>query len=471
MARDLAVNITGDASSYLRALGRAQKGTSKFGVIAKRALIGGAAAGMTALGVAAKRGWDEYNEGQAVAAQTNAVIKSTGGVANVTAKQVEALANALMLKSTFDDEAIQSGENVLLTFRNIHNEVGKGNDVFNQATQAVLDMATAMDTDLDSAALGIGKALNDPIKGLTRLGRMGVDFTEQQKEAIITAVEHGNVLRAQKIILAELAAEFGGSALAASKTFSGQITILRNRLDNFLGLIVGKAIPYLQRFGRWIGPILEQYMEIARKGMGNLRRAINQVAAVLERHQESVNLAVAALRRFAQAIGLLIRWNLFMLTTVVRVWAKILGVVLSVTDKVIGGVRRMAGGIRTAAGAIASAVGAMINAFRTLWGWISSVIGAIDRLKAAIPGIPNIPDITPGFDLPGVPGIAEGGVVRKTGLAVVHKGEEYLGVGSHRRSGGPIHVHIQLGRRELAAALIDLNDSYRRDNGRGLLVG
>ena len=39
-----------------------------------------------------------------------------------------------MNKSGIDDEAIQSGENLLLTFTDIRNEVGKGNDIFNQAT-------------------------------------------------------------------------------------------------------------------------------------------------------------------------------------------------------------------------------------------------------------------------------------------------------------------------------------------------
>ena len=40
-----------------------------------------------------------------------------------------------------DDDAIKSGAAVLLTFTKIRNEVGKGNDVFNQATLAALVQA------------------------------------------------------------------------------------------------------------------------------------------------------------------------------------------------------------------------------------------------------------------------------------------------------------------------------------------
>ena len=74
-------------------------------------------------------------EAQKVSAQTRAVLKSTGKAAKVSAKQVDQLAEALMTKSGVDDEVIKSGENMLLTFTNIRNEVGKGNKIFTQATK------------------------------------------------------------------------------------------------------------------------------------------------------------------------------------------------------------------------------------------------------------------------------------------------------------------------------------------------
>ena len=47
----------------------------------------------------------------------------------------------------------------------------------------------------------VGKALNDPLKGLTALSRIGVQFTAQQQEQIKAMVEVGDVAGAQKIIL------------------------------------------------------------------------------------------------------------------------------------------------------------------------------------------------------------------------------------------------------------------------------
>ena len=126
--------------------------------------------------------------------------------------------------SGVDDEVIQSGENVLLTFKNIHNEVGKGNDIFNQATKATLDFSVAMGKDLPSAAIMVGKALNDPIKGLTALGRAGVQFTKSQVAMIKKMVKAGDVAGAQKLILRELEDQFGGSAKAAGETLAGRIS-------------------------------------------------------------------------------------------------------------------------------------------------------------------------------------------------------------------------------------------------------
>jgi hypothetical protein len=149
-----------------------------------------------------------------VGAQTAAVLKSTGGAANVTAKQISDLATAISNKTGIDDEAIQSGANLLLTFKNIRNESGKGNDIFNQTTSIMTDMAAAMGQEPRSAAIQLGKALNDPVKGISALTRVGVTFDDSQKATIKRMVDTGNTMGAQKIILRELNSEFRGSAEA-----------------------------------------------------------------------------------------------------------------------------------------------------------------------------------------------------------------------------------------------------------------
>ena len=167
-------------------------------------------------------------EADKVQAQLAARIKSTGGVAGLTVKGLNDMADGLQRITTFDDESIGGAQALLLTFTKI------GKDVFPDATKAVLDMSTALGTDLNSAALQVGKALNDPVRGITALSRAGVQFSESQRETIKQLVETGRVAEAQTIILAELETQMGGSAEAARNTLGGALTALGNSFDNLL---------------------------------------------------------------------------------------------------------------------------------------------------------------------------------------------------------------------------------------------
>ena len=158
----------------------------------------------------------EARESQKVGALTASIIKSTGGAAKISAGQIGSLADSISRKTGVDDEAIQTGANLLLTFKNVRNEAGKGSDVFNRATAAALDLSKAGFGSVDGAAKMLGKALNDPVKGISALGRAGVTFTEQQKKQIKTMTESGDVLGAQKIIMAEVESQVGGAAAATA---------------------------------------------------------------------------------------------------------------------------------------------------------------------------------------------------------------------------------------------------------------
>lgn len=191
-------------------------------------------------------GLDELKEQQRVVAQTGAVIKSTGSAAGVTADQVSQLAVSLGELSGKDAEAIQGGENLLLTFRSVRNAAGEGNDVFNQATKAALDLSVAWGQDITQSAVLVGKALEDPIAGLTALRRVGITFTEQQRDQIKALVESGRQLEAQKLVLAELEKQVGGSAAAYGETLPGKLERAKNSLDDFKATIVGVAAPAVE---------------------------------------------------------------------------------------------------------------------------------------------------------------------------------------------------------------------------------
>lgn len=222
--------ITADdrASSVLAGVG------NSFSKLLKLTAVGVAAAGAgaVAFGVSAVK---SFQESENAAAQLNAVLKSTGGIAGVTADQANDLASSLQRVTKFSDEAILGGENLLLTFTNI------GKDVFPQATETMLDMSQALGQDVKASAVQLGKALQDPILGVTALRRVGVNFSDKQRDVIKSLVDTGRSAEAQKLILKELQTEFGGSARAAGDTFAGKMEILKNSFDD-VKESVGKTI-------------------------------------------------------------------------------------------------------------------------------------------------------------------------------------------------------------------------------------
>lgn len=182
---------------------------------------------------------------EVIAAQTNAVIESTGGAAGVTAEHINKLSQSLEASTASQAEQIQEGANLLLTFKNIRNEVGEGNNIFDQSTAAMVDMARAMGTDVAGGAIKLGKALNDPIAGVAALNRVGVQFTDGQKEMIKSMVESGDTMGAQKIILAELNAQFGGSGAAYADTYAGKMYLLKDSVGDLGEVIFSGLMPLL----------------------------------------------------------------------------------------------------------------------------------------------------------------------------------------------------------------------------------
>lgn len=213
-------------------------------------------------------------------AQTGAVLKSTGGAAGVTATQITKLADSIEKKSMLDAEAIQSGQNLLLTFTNIKNGVGKGNDVFNQTTQIMADMATAMGSDPKSSAIQLGKALNDPIKGVSALSKVGVSFTEGQKNVIKSLVESGDTMGAQKVILKELNKEFGGSAKAAGETTAGQFKHFKDMVDGAFESIVKTAIPVLLKLANFLTTNMPKALQAAQPYVDKLKSVFASLTPV-----------------------------------------------------------------------------------------------------------------------------------------------------------------------------------------------
>ncbi|WP_139104618.1 hypothetical protein [Gordonia sp. UCD-TK1] len=180
--------------------------------------------------------------------QTATVVQSTGGAARVSAQHVIDLAGAMENLTATEAETVQEGANFLLTFKNIRNEAGRGNDIFDQTTKAMVDLSRATGTDMRSASLQLGKALNDPVKGLSALSRVGITFDKSQQDMIKGMVAAGDTMGAQKIILRELNSQFGGSAENFAQTTQGRVELAKHAIGTFGETITQSVLPIIGRF-------------------------------------------------------------------------------------------------------------------------------------------------------------------------------------------------------------------------------
>lgn len=190
----------------------------------------------------------DARESNRVGALTESVIKSTGGAAKITAAQVGDLANSLSRKTGIDDEVIQSGSNLLLTFKNVRNEAGEGANMFDRATAAALDLSKAGFGDVNSAAKMLGKALNDPVKGINAMSRAGVTFTDEQKNMIAAMVKSGDTLGAQKLIMKEVESQVGGAA-EAQATAADKFAVSWGNFKESVGNVIIPALDSLATKG------------------------------------------------------------------------------------------------------------------------------------------------------------------------------------------------------------------------------
>jgi hypothetical protein len=134
-------------------------------------------------------------------------------------KRVSDYAESLERSLAVDADIIKAAQTKLATFKNLTASVGEAGGAFDRATVASLDLAAAGFGSAETNAVQLGKAMQDPIKGLTALGRAGVTFTEQEKAKIKTLVESGNLLAAQDIILKSIEGLVGGTAEAGASSF------------------------------------------------------------------------------------------------------------------------------------------------------------------------------------------------------------------------------------------------------------
>ena len=224
--RTLKLSLLADVAGLSKGLNQGTNEVQGFGSkmanFGKKAAAAFAVAGIAAAAFAVKFAKDAIVAGEAAAtanARIEQINKSMGLFGESTNEVNKALidyAEKTARATGVDTNSIKATQAKLLTFKELAataNEIG-GN--FERSTKAAIDLGAAGFGTAELNAVALGKALNDPIKGISALSRNGITFTESEKDRIKVLVESNKVGEAQNMILKAIETQVGGTAEATA---------------------------------------------------------------------------------------------------------------------------------------------------------------------------------------------------------------------------------------------------------------
>jgi len=215
-------------------MGAAVEGSSK-------SMIASFAPLLVALGAyeAIKSALSESNQIQAAQVQIAAGLKSTGDASGETMNSLMALATQQEKTTDFSKAQVLSAESLGLTYTNI------GKTVFPQTVVAAENISQKFGVALPNAMKIVGKAMEDPAKGMAKLQRYIGTLNTAQTDQIKSMEASGNTVGAQTALLQDLADKTGGSATAATETLAGKYKELKNEA-------IDKVSTSIETLSKWI---------------------------------------------------------------------------------------------------------------------------------------------------------------------------------------------------------------------------
>lgn len=196
-------------------------------------LIGRVGVGMAGFGVAVagvvisvNEAIDAFAEEEKQLLTLNAVLKATQGASGQTADSLADMADSLSKTTLATDDSVRSAQALLLTFRKI------SSDEFPRALAAAQDLAATGFGSIEGNARQLGRALEDPIRGLGALRRSGVTFSATQREVIKSLVETGRVAEAQREVLKAIEIQVGGAGATQASGVTGAYHRLSEAVNN-----------------------------------------------------------------------------------------------------------------------------------------------------------------------------------------------------------------------------------------------
>lgn len=379
----LSVKILTDASKGQKGLDQAASGYDKFGAGVKKAAVPAAIA-LAAIGAAATKVIAQAEATSTANARLTNVFQSMGETTGRAADEAIRYAEALGRQTGIDANTIKLTQAKLATFSAVSDESARMAGVFDRATNAAADLAAAGFGSMEGNAVQLGKALQDPTKGLTALAKSGVTFSDQEKRNIAAMQASGDMLGAQAVLLAAVETQVGGTALATANA-SDKMSEGWRQAQSALGTLL---LPAFEALTVWVGKATTFVQDHAGAVV-----AITAVVAGLAAAIIAVNIAMKAYAA-AQAIikAASVAWTVVQWALNVALNANPIGLVVLAIAAFVGAIilaYNKSETFRTIVQALftylASAMAALVAAFQAFGRGVAAVWDSVTAsIKSAI---------------------------------------------------------------------------------------
>jgi len=372
---------------------KAQFAIKKAAIPAALAVGALAAAGKKALSAG-----EEVNSANNRILQINTSMGLFGKETEDVTKRIVKLAEAQGTELGISNLTIKATQAKLLTFKNLAKSAKTVGGAFDRANRAALDMAAAGFGSAEGNAVQLGKALENPIKGIAALAKSGVTFTEQEKEKIKTLVESNKMLEAQDMVLKAIEAQVGGTAKAtADDTKRMQEGFAQFQQSLGLGLL-----PVLEE----VTPLLLTMANWAKENPGYFKIVAAAIGAIALSIM-AINIAMAL-----NPIGLIVIGVIALIAVVALAYQKF-ETFRNIVDTVFSGIRTGFGLVVDYLKFVAGIYKEIFNGIAKAWN------NTIGKLSFSIPNIPGLPGRGTKIEVPKIPMLAQGGIVTGPTLAMI----------------------------------------------------
>jgi hypothetical protein len=439
-SRDLIVRILADTSKLNAGVNETN---SKLGGLGKAAKVAGSAfAAFAAADVAvdflqdATKAAEEDKKSQALLANQ---LKETNNATEDQIDTVEDNINALSRLTGVADDDLRPA------YAALARSTGDTEQA-NRELAIAMDIAAGRGVDLATVTAAMEKAHNGNIGALGRLG-------------VATKDAEGNTLSLEEA-MAKASETYKGAAEAAV-TPGQRMSVAFNELKEQVGTAL---LPVLENLSTFMAdtllPAFQDAIVWIQTHWPEIEKAIsdtfNKLKPIIETFVGVIQTQWAIVSGVFQTISDLLHghWS--------EAWHDFANMLSGVWDGIVKIVKGHIDAVKELFGGLVSWIGELPGKIASvaagMWdGLWDALVGVIDKIRKAIrdlfshigihihEGLGPLPDVNFDWQLPIPPGLKDGGTVAKTGLAIVHQGETFSGVGGGGMGGvtitGPVTIY------------------------------